>query len=667
MSGGMWMPARERSARTWKLMLAATVIAIPVQDARAEPSPADFYGLIGRGDLGIASEAPEFQQLGVHKARIGLYWQKAKEGLSCTSFNPKTYDSIVLLAAQRDITLVPVLFGTCALESGGHAETGFPTPSSSNYSTWLEFVASLAKRYGPGGSLWAENPGVTARPISVWEAWNEPNVARNNPYPLGGGSWGIFPERYANFLIDTSAAIKAVSPGATVLIGGLAPTGWQIPEGTPSALSPLQFLNAMYQNAPASGPESYSAAELHAAYDGLAIHPYALNGTAADVQARVEEARTALNTDVAPGGDSGKALAITELGWPIKGEGGIGVGVDEIGQADRLHQALSWLRSHAESMNILYAVWWFHQDYVDSSPTWEQFAGLRKSDGTARLSLCAFTQLTGANQCAYVEGGYPTQAFITVTKEYFGQPGYVDVVGSVTSTPGAFSLAGKYVNVNYQKETSPGNWTTLASTHPTINGESKYAWPSEGVSVGNWRVRVVFPKQQPFKESVPSAYHPFTIFSGYHLFSRNSGKCLAVTSNSTANGAAILQWSCTPLTNPADGYTVGLRPMAGGFYQLRINPRTSAEVSSPKCLDVTGVSTANGAKLQQYQCLGESQPNQLWQMIPIAGQPPWVAFAAKHSGRCADVEGVSTANGALIQQWDCHWGGNQQWRLDVVP
>ena len=33
------------------------------------------------------------------------------------------------------------------------------------------------------------------------------------------------------------------------------------------------------------------------------------------------------------------------------------------------------------------------------------------------------------------------------------------------------------------------------------------------------------------------------------------------------------------------------------------------------------------------------------------------------SGLCLDVSGASTANGARVGLWSCHGGGNQQWRL----
>lgn len=654
------MPVSRLSSGARFLALSALVLAVLAAlvpaTSNALPPASQFYAMNSINYLGDPTEPPEFQYLGVQKARIGLSWNAAKTG-SCSTFNPKAHDAVVLAAAEHGITLVPILTGNCP--EGGQTEHAFPTPATSQYSVWLQFVTTMVKRYGPGGELWAEHPGVTPHPIQVWEAWNEPNVVRNNPSPAG-----IYPERFANFLVDTSAAIKAISPGATVLVGGLAVAGWQIPTGSTAAPSALSFLNSMYNNAPASGPEAYSPAELKAAFDGLAIHPYALNGNSGDSLKQVEEARSALNNDAAPGGgDDAKSLAITELGWPIKGEGGITVGVSEIQQADALWGAFSELRNKAEAWNILYATWWENRD--GNNGTWEHYSGLKRANGELRMSYCALSYLTETSRCLYQPGGYPTTAYVSVSNVLHGQPGYVTVSGSVTSTPGAFSLAGRSVRVNYQKKVG-GEWQTINTIEPTINAESKYSIPNLGVGVGEWRVRTRFIEQRAFQESEFTPYHYFTIRSGYQLIARHSGKCMAVTSNSTAEGAAILQWNCTAGTNPADGYTFTFAPREGGWYQIRVNPRIGIEQIAPKCLDVTGASTANGAKLQQYTCLGESQPNQLWQVIPIAGQPPYVAFAAKHSGRCADVEGVSTANGALIQQWDCLWSGNQQWVMQPV-
>ena len=42
-------------------------------------------------------------------------------------------------------------------------------------------------------------------------------------------------------------------------------------------------------------------------------------------------------------------------------------------------------------------------------------------------------------------------------------------------------------------------------------------------------------------------------------------------------------------------------------------------------------------------------------------------LVARHSGRCLDVPGQSTANGLQLQQWDCNGTVAQAWRLALQP
>jgi len=56
----------------------------------------------------------------------------------------------------------------------------------------------------------------------------------------------------------------------------------------------------------------------------------------------------------------------------------------------------------------------------------------------------------------------------------------------------------------------------------------------------------------------------------------------------------------------------------------------------------------------------------------VYGKPASVASVAsvrvkaRHSGKCADVNGASTSDGAAIIQWTCHTGANQQWQFEDV-
>ncbi|MCX5192372.1 RICIN domain-containing protein [Streptomyces sp. NBC_00249] len=103
---------------------------------------------------------------------------------------------------------------------------------------------------------------------------------------------------------------------------------------------------------------------------------------------------------------------------------------------------------------------------------------------------------------------------------------------------------------------------------------------------------------------------------------------------------------------------------------LPTSPAAAADLSrwnpvsnynSGKCLEVGGWSTANGAGVNQWSCHGGN--NQLWMGVPYgSGQ----LIYNGNSGKCLEVQGWSTANGAAIGQWDCHGGANQQWKVVEV-
>jgi hypothetical protein len=82
---------------------------------------------------------------------------------------------------------------------------------------------------------------------------------------------------------------------------------------------------------------------------------------------------------------------------------------------------------------------------------------------------------------------------------------------------------------------------------------------------------------------------------------------------------------------------------------------------SEKCADVAGISTASGAPIQQWDWWGG--PNQKWRMEP-AGDG-YVRIVSQHSGKVFDIAGISTANGARLIQWDWWGGHNQQFRPEV--
>ncbi|MFF4705412.1 glycoside hydrolase family 19 protein [Streptomyces sp. NPDC001288] len=70
-----------------------------------------------------------------------------------------------------------------------------------------------------------------------------------------------------------------------------------------------------------------------------------------------------------------------------------------------------------------------------------------------------------------------------------------------------------------------------------------------------------------------------------------------------------------------------------------------------KCVDVAGASSANGAAVQLYDCNG-------------TGAQSWSNNGdgtLRALGKCLDVVDRGTADGAAVQLWDCSGGANQQW------
>ncbi|ROO59234.1 ricin-type beta-trefoil lectin protein [Micromonospora sp. Llam0] len=50
------------------------------------------------------------------------------------------------------------------------------------------------------------------------------------------------------------------------------------------------------------------------------------------------------------------------------------------------------------------------------------------------------------------------------------------------------------------------------------------------------------------------------------------------------------------------------------------------------------------------------------QVVGVGGGYAYETLRARHSGKCLDVAGYSTADSARVIQYTCGTGGNQQWQ-----
>ncbi|MBF6593468.1 MAG: RICIN domain-containing protein [Thermaceae bacterium] len=147
--------------------------------------------------------------------------------------------------------------------------------------------------------------------------------------------------------------------------------------------------------------------------------------------------------------------------------------------------------------------------------------------------------------------------------------------------------------------------------------------------------------------SLPGFTLPTQIKPGvYNLVNTNSGKCLDVAGNSTANGGNVDISTCNGSTNQK-----WLIETVGNNYKL-------TSVNSSKVLEVSGGSTKPGANIQQWNYWGGL--NQQWLIQPNGSN---YQLVSPNSNLCLDVYNFGTNDGTNVQQWSCTGSGAQQWQL----
>jgi hypothetical protein len=140
----------------------------------------------------------------------------------------------------------------------------------------------------------------------------------------------------------------------------------------------------------------------------------------------------------------------------------------------------------------------------------------------------------------------------------------------------------------------------------------------------------------------------------YQLVNVASGKCAEVPGGSTVDGTRLDQSTCV---SGALHQQFTLREVGAGVFTM-----APSQVSD-RCADVADYSTADGARIQQWPCNAQYEQNFTLTYLYGWGSNVVVNVVALFSGKCVDVTGSSTANGALLQQWPCNGGTQQQFTV----
>jgi hypothetical protein len=225
----------------------------------------------------ISDQLQALESTGVRLARSDALWERSEPSRPEAGVHHYDWlfdDFIATALALHGIQWLPIIDYSAYWDESVPGDDHSGPALSSDYAA---YAAALAARYGVGGSFWASHPTLTAKPVTTYEIWNEPD---------GPGFWAPAPQpdRYADLYLTARAAIDSVQPSARVIIGGLT--------------QPASTLPSMVAARP----------ELRGHIDGVGIHPYA------KPDAMVAKVRADRATLVALGMPT-VPLYVTEFGW----------------------------------------------------------------------------------------------------------------------------------------------------------------------------------------------------------------------------------------------------------------------------------------------------------------------------------------------------------------
>ena len=276
---------------------------------------------------------------------MGFSWVKQEfawrdiEGAKKGAFDWSYSDNVVYAANRKKVDILARLDNSPDWAAPGcFSATNSTMGPPKRDSDWLDFLTAFVSRY--------------KQRVRAYEIWNEPNLARE------WCSQSPNPAKYAQFLKESYAAIKAIDPTAMIVSGGLDPTTC-CADGR-QAIPDSIFLSKLYDAMGGTSEGYFDVLGAHAAgykadpeADPAAVanDPDLTNHDPSSPDLRriycfrhVEDIRQIMVKH----GDNNKQIAITEFGWtsdPVN-PAYAWFRVDENTKADRIVRAYTYAKEH---------------------------------------------------------------------------------------------------------------------------------------------------------------------------------------------------------------------------------------------------------------------------------------------------------------------------------
>ncbi|OOB91892.1 endo-1,4-beta-xylanase, partial [Rathayibacter sp. VKM Ac-2630] len=296
--------------------------------------------------LEMDKQAELMEDAFITRAREEFDWKRVEPRKGY--FEWQKFDLAVNVAYARNIDFIGKLVYTAPWASSappGTAPQDVEYYPPSNMDDYVRYVEAVVTRYKDR--------------VKVWEVWNEPNIPTFwKPSPD--------PQRYAEMLSKTYAAIKKIDPDAVVLSAGVA--GFD-----------NNYMEAM------------AAAGAGASYDGLGLHTFgATNPEADESHVWLSNARSYLARH-----NPNAKIWITEMAWSTCQLGGEACSnpVSEATQASYLSRAYI----DAAQQGVASIAWWSLTEFGDSSSRLDNYGLV---DRTGRKKP-AYTSLQDVGRALY--------------------------------------------------------------------------------------------------------------------------------------------------------------------------------------------------------------------------------------------------------------------------
>jgi hypothetical protein len=337
-------------------VLVAAIMSFLPASALAASAPDGYFG-VNPGDLFKLPESKWDTHLaaiaedGVQVVRMGAWWSDLEPGPPVNGQHRYSWSDIdkqVVALSRHNLQWEPLL---CFSATWGSKIEGEYNAAPDGPDNFAAFGAALAKRYGRGGSFWAEHPELPALPVTSYEVWNEEN-AKVYWHPATAGE-------YADLYAATRKAIHQVDDASRVVVGGLAGAD------NGSVQAPADFLREMYDHRP----------DLKSAVDAVGFHPYAREPQG--VYTKVAQFRRDLDAIAGPD----VPIELTEIGWTT-------FDTSEQNRADFLREVAATLPRTDCGVERVTAYAWVGPELAADDR--EQWFGIANKDGSNKPSASAY-------------------------------------------------------------------------------------------------------------------------------------------------------------------------------------------------------------------------------------------------------------------------------------